>query len=314
MSDFQVGQRVLYALSSGTEAKGEVVKVDHDYVYVKLDDNTTELRNLHLHRIFHLDGRGTGQIWGMPDGCRGSDTGTILQVDVPLFDGWAPTEGRDYPLEPRITYGAFDSYGRMIEPYCEPTAVGFGIENVPQGKRGLVRDTEDNAGLIDQLTLLKGFWKQNCKAVDFDEIVKVNALDILVGLEIYSSWVYTDQFGLQFRVSSRLERQRKRRDMVLDFTQHCMVVGMKTMAEVQEHLTNNAYGRLSFASVENEVITLSDGFQFALLPRYKDNVQPVVQPALETKAILVDNYVMQRLAQDSTPANDLAPTPEAIAA
>lgn len=293
---FRLGDRVRYVWDSGFEMRsveGHVCHVDREWVGMQID-HTAERCPGDLVAF-----SSAGNFTTSRGGYRSPNPSGRLELIQP-----EQTMPREYPPEPYIGYGSFDSNHRPLEPYHAGTVfIGHGILNLPRCAPGIVYQELDDEwkrnDLNDYLGTAKVMWESEKLEVDFDNLP--NKWHALVGCRITGFAFYADYLSMMIKVPERNDFSSWF-DLRVRYNHTCVVPGISSVYAICSSF-NDTDGRVGIASVDGEVITNTDGLQWAAVPRYleRTGVEPTweLTPILRQK--LMRNLVMQRELRDSEP-------------
>lgn len=301
VAKFEVGTRVQYNMSSGDWAVGEVVEVSPRFIHVALDQDQTNVRYIQYQRLFNLDGTGTGNIYTIPADQRATERGATLTLAPPK---WAPTPGREYPTEPRIVYGVFDSYyGRPLRPGnpegYEPRT-GFGVLWDDPGFSQVVQSDEQAVRIGSYYATAMSQWKDKCLDVDLAAVEW--PFETLKGCEVYRAWFHTDNLGFEVYFPEGIAG-RTRHSVSFMYPRVGCTGLIKTLDEVNEFFRKNA-GVMRIEDVEGQKFTITgtdETLEFMAVPRITENFTPALQVNnVRTKELLLRNLASRHSEEDST--------------
>lgn len=293
--EFEVGDEVLYIrIDYDREYLGKVTRIDR-YVFVKLEPNDDIPCSREY--LFKRDGTGTGGAGVDPVlSAMRTSSGTKIEKAPPLPE-WHPKPGIEYPPAPTIGYGVFDDHYRPITPgHSCSTHVGYGILNLSENAVGRVAQEADDPSLLTIFEQAKREHQSDCLVKEFDAVE--NPFELLVGIEINLGWSYADEIAFEFQLPREIDRARQRHTLMFSYPGVCVATGLLTQDELNDKLRHHSRG-LKVSAVEGEKITLSDGTEFYLHPRHRENYKPLVRADRTLKAKLAHNLALQRATRDS---------------
>lgn len=270
---FTIGDEVLHSGYAGS-----VTAIDQQYVVVTLDDGRPYL--------YKRDGSGSGGS-GTDYSHNARHTAALARLEKVWPFEWVPNPHLTYPPEPAVEYGVFDYYSQPIEAgYEGVTKVGYGIINSPD--YCCVAITPDDATLAIPLREAKKKHLNQCLIMELEALD--NPFELLVGLKLEGGFCYTDRIKFNTRLGGRPVSAH------FDYSATCLAPGLLSQTELNNKLLDST--DLTITAVEDNKITLSDGTQFYLNPRYIETAKPMLCSTQTDKILLIKNLVMRRNNQD----------------
>lgn len=295
-SAFTVGMRVTYLMVSSDTAEGEIVKIDDDFIHVRLAADQSHIRHPDTPRVFNLDGTGVGRFVTIPEGTRTSDRGGRIIDCLPT---WEPTKGREYPEKPSITYGAWDTYnGRPLQPgnpVGEGVTLGWGVLWDDPNFSQMICDSKEQIESYNYVSTALAQWKDKCLDIDLDAVE--NPFDVLLGCRVHRMWLHADSFGCELYLPVA---PGVRHWVAFNYPAVCCTSGMIAFDDLNRFFGDNA-GAMGVMGIDGTKITINET-SFHIIPKFKEQFKPriTLDGGVSAKERLLQNLAMQLAKRDST--------------